>query len=64
MSFNSEASRTAVLTTITEIRAAEAAFAARGIDVSDYEERAEALDILNRIERRMLSNMPTREAAE
>lgn len=38
--------------------------AAKGITDIDTEDRMEALDIINRIERRMLANMPTREAAE
>ena len=59
MSCNSDAARASILATVTEIRAAEAALADRGIDVADYEDRAEALDILNRIERRILANMST-----
>lgn len=37
---------------------------AKGIDAVDDEDRMEALDIINRIERRMLANMPSSEAAE
>jgi hypothetical protein len=40
---------------------------ARGIDATDEFDRMEAMDIINRIERRLLANMrdqPTQEAAE
>lgn len=47
----------------------ERALRAKGIDAVDEEDRMEAFDIINRIERRMLANMPdvkamNREAAE
>jgi hypothetical protein len=67
MPSNSDAVRRSIGATVSDIQAAEAAFAARGVDVSDYEDRAEAMDILNRIERRMMANMATgrhSEAAE
>lgn len=37
--------------------------AAKGITDIDTEDRMEALDIINRIERRMLANMPAESAA-
>lgn len=46
----------------------ERALRAKGIDAVDDEDRMEAFDIIARIERRLLANMPTnhptREAAE
>lgn len=37
----------------------EQALLAKGIDAGDPEDRAEAMDIINRIERRILANMPS-----
>ncbi|HEY1980729.1 MAG TPA: hypothetical protein VGH13_11630 [Xanthobacteraceae bacterium] len=54
-----------IAATIADINLAEAEFAkAHGIILVDLDDRAEAMDILNRIERRMLANMPSHEAAE
>lgn len=36
----------------------------KGITEIDDEDRMDAMDILNRIERRMLAKMPTQQAAE
>lgn len=49
---------------VDEVNAAERALQLPEIEgLQDYD-RLEAMDILNRIERRMLANMPTEQAAE
>jgi hypothetical protein len=42
----------------------EIALLKNGMNAIDEEDRFEAMDIINRIERKMLMNMKTREAAE
>ena len=46
------------------VTALEFDLAAKGINAVDEDDRFEVMDILNRIERRMLQNMPAQEAAE
>jgi hypothetical protein len=48
---------------VDEIKADERALLAQGVDLRDEEEWLEVRDIVARIERRLLANMPT-EAAE
>lgn len=44
---------------VDDIRRHEQTFAAAGLNVVDEFDRMEAMDILNRIERKMLSKIPT-----
>ncbi len=49
---------------IDEVKADERALLAQGIDLRDEDEWMELRDIVARIERRLLANMPTKEPAE
>lgn len=58
MSSDLEVRKREISALVDGVIALERALRAKGIDAVDPEDRMEAFDIINRIERRMLANMP------
>ena len=53
-----------ILALVDGVNSLERDLAAHGIDATDEFDRMEAMDIINRIERRILANMPAQPAHE
>jgi hypothetical protein len=53
-----------ISTLVDNVIALEKALLAKGIDARDEFDRLEAIDIINRIERRILANMPAASPAK
>ncbi len=60
----SEKKKAEILAMVDDVNRLRGELAKKGIVGIDDEDRMEAMDIINRIERRMLANMPPKEAAE
>lgn len=63
MSSDLEVRKREISALVDGVIALEKALLAKGIDARDPYDRMEAFDIINRIERRMLQNMPAKPAA-
>jgi hypothetical protein len=59
-----EVNRRQITTLVNDVSSAERHFRDRGVDIADEDEWMQLKDIVARIERRLLANMPARKAAE
>lgn len=60
---DTEVQRRQISTLVNDVSVAEQHFRDRGAEISDQDERMMLRDIVARIERRLLANMPAKEPA-